>query len=384
MNAGTECAAVEAARALAPALAETAAAHDREASFPFDNIERLRGAGLLGAATEQCYGGQEIGLSQALRIVEAVSRAEPSTGLIVAQQYLFHRTARMTTTWPASVRERVGVSAVADGALANSFRVEPALGTPLRGGLPETMARKVPGGWSLSGHKIYCTGAPGLTWAAIWARTDEAETRVGTFLVQMPATGLRIEKTWDHMGMRASGSDDVFLEDVFVPDEYAVDVRPPARWIDRDPAAIAWNGLTFAVIYHGVAKAARDWLIRFLQERVPSNLGAALATLPRMQEAVGEIDALLQASDALFALADRVDAGNTPAAHEIYLAKYTINVNAIAAVEKAVALIGNPALARTNPLERHLRDVLCARIHSPQADTALVGAGRVALGVAKS
>ncbi|MBS0639019.1 MAG: acyl-CoA dehydrogenase, partial [Proteobacteria bacterium] len=243
---------------------------------------------------------------------------------------------------------------------------------------------KVPGGWSLSGHKIYCTGAPGLTWAAIWARTDEAETRVGTFLVQMPATGLRIEKTWDHMGMRASGSDDVFLEDVFVPDEYAVDVRPPARWIDRDPAAIAWNGLTFAVIYHGVAKAARDWLIRFLQERVPSNLGAALATLPRMQEAVGEIDALLQASDALFALADRVDAGNTPAAHEIYLAKYTINVNAIAAVEKAVALIGNPALARTNPLERHLRDVLCARIHSPQADTALVGAGRVALGVAKS
>ncbi|MFO1026312.1 MAG: hypothetical protein U1E70_14085 [Acetobacteraceae bacterium] len=65
----------------------------------------------------------------------------------------------MTTTWPASVRERVGVSAVADGALANSFRVEPALGTPLRGGLPETMARKVPGGWSLSGHKIYCTGA---------------------------------------------------------------------------------------------------------------------------------------------------------------------------------------------------------------------------------
>ncbi|MFO1026313.1 MAG: acyl-CoA dehydrogenase family protein [Acetobacteraceae bacterium] len=56
------------------------------ASFPFDNIERLRDAGLLGAATERCYGGREIGLSQALRIVEAVSRAEPSTGLIVAQQ----------------------------------------------------------------------------------------------------------------------------------------------------------------------------------------------------------------------------------------------------------------------------------------------------------
>lgn len=384
MNAGTECAAVEAARALAPALAESAALYDRDASFPFDNVDRLRAAGLLGAATERRYGGQEIGLAQSLRIVEAVSQAEPSTGLILAQQYLFHRNARMTTTWPATVRERIAVSAVTDGALANSFRVEPALGTPLRGGLPETTARRVPGGWSLTGHKIYCTGAPGLTWAAVWARTDEAETRVGTFIVPMTAPGLRIEKTWDHMGMRASGSDDAFLTDVFVPDEYAVDVRPPAGWTDRDPAAVAWNGLTFAVIYHGVAKAARDWLIHFLRERVPSNLGAALATLPRMQEAVGEIDALLQANDALLGLAHRVDAGAPLAAHEVFLAKYTINTNSIAAVEKAVALIGNPALARSNPLERHLRDVLCARIHSPQADTALGGAGRVALGVAKA
>jgi alkylation response protein AidB-like acyl-CoA dehydrogenase len=103
-----------------------------------------------------------------------------------------------------------------------------------------------------------------------------------------------------------------------------------------------------------------------------------------MQEAVGEIDALLQTNEALFGIADAVDGGHAPAAHQVYLAKYTINTNSISAVEKAIALIGNPGLSRTHPLERHLRDVLCSRIHSPQADTALGGAGRVALGLAKA
>ena len=45
-----------------------------------------------------------------------------------------------------------------------------------------------------------------------------------------------------------------------------------------------------------------------------------------------------------------------------------------------MALTGNHGLSRANPLERHLRDVLCARIHTPQADAAHVAAGRAALG----
>jgi alkylation response protein AidB-like acyl-CoA dehydrogenase len=54
--------------------------------------------------------------------------------------------------------------------------------------------------------------------------------------------------------------------------------------------------------------------------------------------------------------------------------------NAITAVQQAVALSSNHGLSRTNPLERHLRDVLCARIHTPQADAAHIAAGRAALG----
>ncbi|WP_204314691.1 hypothetical protein, partial [Stenotrophomonas maltophilia] len=68
----------------------------------------------------------------------------------------------------------------------------------------------------------------------------------------------------------------------------------PAAWAEADPAAAAWPALLFATVYDGVARAARNWLVTFLKTRAPANLGAPLSSLPRMQEAVGEIDALLQ------------------------------------------------------------------------------------------
>ena len=60
------------------------------------------------------------------------------------------------------------------------------------------------------------------------------------------------------------------------------------------------------------------------------------------------------------------------------LAKLTATANAIRAVELGLELTGNPGLSRRNPLERHYRDVLCSRIHTPQNDTILTTSGRAA------
>lgn len=368
------------ARSLAADFATTAASHDAGGTFPFVNIEKLRQAGLAGLVTARTHGGREAGLAEAVAVIAAIAEGEPSTALVLAQQYHFHAQLRQGSRWPETLRARVARSAVAEGAFANNLRVEPALGTPMRGGLPATIARKVSGGWSISGRKIFSTGVPILTWNVVWAKTDETAPRVGAFLVPRGTSGFSIVETWDHLGMRASGSHDVILEDVVVPENHAVDIRQPIAWGSPDAGAAAWPVLLYAAVYDGVARAARNWLIGFLKTRTPANLGAPLSSLPRMQEAVGEIDALLFANTMLFGLADKVDQGTPPPVHESYLAKHLINANAIAAVEKAVALTGNPGLSRANPLERHLRDVLCARVHSPQSDTVLLGAGRAALG----
>ncbi len=67
----------------------------------------------------------------------------------------------------------------------------------------------------------------------------------------------------------------------------------PAAASGRDPEYWAWATLAVASLYNGVAHAARDWLLHFLRSRTPSSLGAPLSSLPRVQEAVGEIEALL-------------------------------------------------------------------------------------------
>ena len=138
-----------------------------------------------------------------------------------------------------------------------------------------------------------------------------------------------------------------------------------------------WNALAISTIYDGVARAARNWLHGYLQERVPSNLGAPLATLPRVQEKFGEIEVLLSTNRWLLeSAAARAAGGGEVTAEQANNIKYVSTGNAIRAVEIGLELTGNPGLSRRNPLERHYRDVLCSRIHSPQNDTILVAAGR--------
>jgi alkylation response protein AidB-like acyl-CoA dehydrogenase len=81
-------------------------------------------------------------------------------------------------------------------------------------------------------------------------------------------------------------------------------------------------------------------------------------------------------------LAGGLDAGGAEANHaatEASLAKVLISRNVIAISERALSLCGNPGLAYAHPLQRHYRDALCSRIHTPQEDTVLEAAGRDAL-----
>ena len=358
------------------ALAANAEQNDRSADFPAEGIRTVHTAGLLTATVGRGYGGPGVGLADTARVLNALGRGDPSVALITAMTLFTHAAQSSTPTWPEHVYQAALDESVAAPVLINALRVEPELGTPARGGLPKTMARKTEDGWAVSGRKIFSTGAVGLRWMAVWARTDDAEPRVGSFLVRNDAPGITIERTWDHLGLRASRSDDVTFEQT---------PAVPAR-LDAPPGPagppMAWNALGLSALYLGVASAARDWLVKFLSERTPAALGAPLATLPRFQQAVGEIEAALNsANDLVDALARRVDEGDKTASGHASAVKLIATRAAINSVEQAVALTGNNGLTRKNPLERHYRDVLCARVHTPQEDSITVAAGRAALGI---
>ena len=375
---------LETARALRDRFRESAAHHDRAAEFPFANFDALREAGILNLTVDSRFGGPGAGLELACRAVSTIAEGEPSTALVYAMHLIYHAVPAFSGRWNPAVHDVMCRAALDGLALVNVMRVEPELGTPARGGLPATTAARTSDGWRLTGHKLYATGSPLLRYFITWARTDGDDPQTGWFVVPRETPGVRIVETWDHMGMRATGSHDLYLDGAEIPFEYAADLRAPRDWFPPDPVQACWNNLVLAALYHGIAREAQRWLAGYLHDRQPSNLGASLATLPRMQSAMGEIEALLWANERLvYSLAAEADANGYSQAHtaQTGLAKYTVTNNAVRAVDIALSLVGNPGLARANPLERHHRDVLCSRIHVPQDDMVLLGAGRGVLGM---
>jgi len=367
---------------LAEVFAARAAAHDRDASFPFENFADLSREGLLGLTVPAALGGAGAGARDTARVLGIIGKADPSTALVLSMHYIQHLVMARSTRWPGRLSRKLARETVEGVALINALRVEPELGSPARGGLPATTARRTETGWRLTGKKIYSTGAPILKWYAVWAKTDETETRVGLFLVPAGLPGASIVETWDHLGLRASGSHTVIFDDVVFPLDYEVDVRKPDDWKVPDFTQATVHAIFVAAIYDGIARAARDWLVTFLKERVPANLGAPLATLPRVQEVVGGIEARLAVNARLIeSFASDFDHGFQLSAIESNIIKLTVTNNAVKAVEDALSLTSNHGLSRTNPLERHYRDVLCGRVHTPQDDATRVSAGRFALGV---
>lgn len=369
-------------RLLASGFAERAPLHDRTGSFPFENFHELSDAGLLALPVPKALGGAGAGVREAARVLGIVGKADAATGLVLAMHYIHHLVIAKSRHWPAHLVRKVARDAVEGLALINALRVEPDQGSPARGGLPVTTARRTAEGWRVTGRKIYSTGAPILKWYSVWAKTDEPDVRVGVFLVPAGLPGTRIVETWDHLGLRASGSHDVVFDDVLIPLDHEVDVRRPGEWGAPDITQSTVQAVLVGAVYDGVARAARDWLVDFLRTRTPSSLGAPLATLPRAQEIVGGIEAKLTVNARLLeTFADDIDDSVALTAAEGNILKLTVTNNAVSVVEDALSLTSNHGLTRANPLERHYRDVLCGRVHTPQDDSTRISAGRLALGV---
>src|SRR4051812_15658949 len=141
-------------------IAGAAAAHDEDGSFPFEAFDALLPTGALRATIPVDAGGLGFGAGEVAELLVALGEADPAVALPVSQHLVAH--ADVGRGWAPPVLAKVRASSVDAVALINALRVEPELGTPGRGGLPATVAARLPGdgGWRLTGRKIYSTGIP--------------------------------------------------------------------------------------------------------------------------------------------------------------------------------------------------------------------------------
>lgn len=369
---------------LAARIAPRAAEFDRTNTFPFEDFTDLTNAGYLALTVPEADGGMGANVGEFVRAQGRLALGNGATALASTMSLATIGREAQFRVWPEAIRQRVFAAAVRDGATVNSVATEPALGSPSRGGRPNTTARQVEGGWLVSGRKTWSTLSPILTFFLVFAAIEGSE-ETGDFLVTRDARGLSVIETWDSLGMRATGSHDVVLEDVFVPD--AGVVRLGGMRKGADPGASdhrAWGSLAVSATYLGVAEAARNAAVGYATDRVPSGLGQPIGSLPTVQARIGEMDiALLSARTLLWAVADEWDVsrGVRPGfPGRVATAKMVATNAAIDIVDRAMRVAGGASLTKELPLERYYRDVRAGLHNPPMDDVTLSLVGKGALG----
>ena len=373
------------AASLAERFAERAAEHDREGSFPHENFAELREAGFMKLTVPRSHGGFELPLSRFVRVQEALAQGDGSTALSLNMHLIRFGAERESHLYPPEWFEELCRGAVEEGRLVNTAATEEGLGSPAGGGVPETTATPVEGGWVLAGRKTFVTLAPELWYMPVLARLDSPDggpPDIADFMVLRDDPGIRIDETWDALGMRASGSHDLVLEGVRLGEDRFLGYRNRATPSPRGRASGVWFALGVAATTTGVARAARDYAVDFARTRTPTGL-RAIAEFPGVRRRIARIDILLQRNHALIADAaaawESGEDEGMPAADRVAVAKVDALNNAIEAVDEAMRVVGGVSLQKQRPIERYYRDVRAGLHNPPLEDRALEQLARRAL-----
>jgi alkylation response protein AidB-like acyl-CoA dehydrogenase len=373
-------AALAAARAVAPRLAERAAEHDRAGRFPAADFEDLRAAGLLGLMAPARLGGPGAGFADYAEIAMALGAGNGATALI------FNMHASVTGALagtPDEVARALGVPesyfAMRDAALARAaggalFAVAMSeRGAGSRLSKLTTSYEPVDGGFRIRGSKTFVSGAGHADIYLVAARAA-AEPKVSYFLV--PAdTGLTVEPSWDSLGMRATGSDDLHLDVTVGADALLGGIEGLTLLLAQ--VMPQWLVASYAAVYVGVAQAAIDAAVDHLTAR-------GLARLPAVRARVGRADARVAAARLAVREAARlVDTapGEPDTNRWVWRAKLLAGETAMDVAASMLEAAGTSASRRGHPLERIYRDARCGSLQPATSDVCADWLGMSALGL---
>jgi acyl-CoA dehydrogenase len=358
--------------------AEHATEHDRDASFVAPAYEAMRQRGYLRLAVPEELGGLGATLRQACYAQAELARHDGATALAAAMH---------TYNVLAQVFRRSKGAPDAEGVLKRVAAEDLIIATS--GGSdwlwPTTLAEPDGnGGFLVSGRKAFCSQAPAATVVSTCAVLGEPGpgAEVIHFSVPLAADGIRMEATWDTLGMRGTASNDLVLDQVKVPADRIVARRP---WGDFGAplfvAAIHFAPVV-AATYFGIAAGARDVAV---DSAASSARGTGVrAEQARVQRQVGLMDTKLRVAwwgllGALDELGD--DYGADPAAMAtVMTAKRHVVLEAVEVVSLAMDTVGGRAFYRSNPLERAYRDVRAGLFHPLTPEITLSYVGKLAFG----
>ena len=372
------------ARRLAQDFATRAAQHDRDATDPLENYAALRDAGFYALNVPRELGGAGVGLLGWSLAAEELGRGCASTALAFNMHLSVVGPILESPRVPAAVKERLAKMVVQDGALIGGNFSEPTTSGLVATPAPLTRARRADGGYRITGRKAFASMIAAADYVMVMAYPDEATAPTAGMLLLVPpdAPGRRVDNVWDTLGMRATRSDSMILEDCWVPEDALLVRTDDIVPFRRDGANWFWGSYT--PVYLGVGVAAYHAIIETVKQRIPPGFSQPLAYHADVRRHVAEMNAALEAARLLTLhsawLSDTE--GPTPAAlAAMYRAKYFVGEAVTRITRTAMTLGGAHALFKTSPLERYFRDGAIAPVQFPPRDFCLTTLGMLELGL---
>jgi 3-hydroxy-9,10-secoandrosta-1,3,5(10)-triene-9,17-dione monooxygenase len=369
------------AKAMAPALRERAFAAENARRIPEETIRELKQAGLFRVLQPKAYGGFELDPQVFLEIGMIIGSACPSTGWVYSVVGVHNW---QLALMPKQAQDDVW-SEDQDTLISSSYT-------------PRGQIEIVDGGYRVSGRWSFSSGCDHAQWVIVGGVATEADGTLRRLCFLLPRSDYRIDDVWHVIGLRATGSNDIVIEDAFVP-EYRTHAYTSGSVTSDSPtyqlpfASVFTFGITAPLL--GAAQGALDEHVAWTAERTRITRGSRVAEEPfsqaRVAEASGELDgARLQIwRDLDDMMVYARDGKEIPIELRARGRLDQVRATQLAAssVDRVFQNSGGRVLHEQNPIQRAWRDIHAGAQHNsnvPEPMLIAFGAMKFGLSIAES
>lgn len=356
-------------------VAPKAAYYDRTTEFPYETIKKMAELNLLAIQTPEKYGGAELDSICYAIVIEELSKACASTGVIAA----VHNTLVQLPiySWGTEEQKKQYLPRLAKGEIIGAYALSESQSGSDAGSL-QTTAKKEGDCYILNGSKVFITNAIAAGLFIVYAtlNKDQGAKGITAFILEKEFSGFKVGRHEEMMGVRASGTCELIMENCKVPSANRLGEEGSGFKIAL--ATLDSGRISIGAQAVGIAQAALDASLKYSKER--SQFGQPIASFQLIQEKLVQMALDIDAARLLIYRASYLKDKGVPFAKEASMAKLFASKMAVQAGIEAVQIFGGYGYTKEYPVERHMRDAKITEIYEGTSEVQKMVIARKLLG----
>ena len=338
-------------------LAPHVRAMDEQGLFRKDLLQEMFQLGLMGIDIKEEYGGQGGTFFQSVLAIEELAKVDPAASVIVDVQNTLVSNA--IEAWGTAEQKKTYLSRLATKSVGAYALSEPASGSDAFA--LTTLAKPTPDGFLLSGRKLWITNAAEADIFLVFATVDPNARYKGItcFLVERKMQGFSVGKKEDKLGIRASSTCELILDDVAVSRSHVMGEIGKGYKIAIETLNEGRIGIAAQML--GLAEGALEHALKHARER--KQFGKRIGDFQGVQFELAEMATQIEAARLMVYNAARLRDAGLPFVTQAAMAKYFCSTIAEEAASKAIEVLGGVGFTKDYPVEKLYRDAKIGRIY---------------------